>query len=41
MNTNRKFLVSAILALLLILAAVILGRRRARAHPNHQPPIDV
>lgn len=41
MNTKRKFLIGAILGLLLILAAFLLGRRKGPAHPNHQPPIDV
>jgi LPXTG-motif cell wall-anchored protein len=41
MKTNREFLVTAILGLLLVLAAVFLRRRRGRAQPDHQPPIDI
>jgi len=41
MKAKGKLLIGAILGLLLILAAFLLGRRRSRAHPNHQPPIDV
>lgn len=41
MNTKRKLLIGAILGLLLVLAAFLLGRRRGRTHPTNQPPIDI